>query len=263
MFWLAVRFVFIFATLGFIVGSEVNASEYERARWDAIHFKPAIDNAKDEQCLACHAEILSAKPREATPAGVKAANSKAWYQTLDTYVGGQEDFHVRHLQSPFAKEVMDLRCNTCHQGNDPREEAPQPEEKSPGFTLRKAVDVEKTCLMCHGQFPYELMTGLDSTWHIARKEIEVEDVKNGCVTCHTGKGAFRTVRHQVNFLKADAIEKLATEKSDTCFGCHGGRSWYRISYPYPRHPWPGMEKEIPEWAKGRPTESEARFLKKK
>ena len=32
-----------------------------------------------------------------------------------------------------------------------------------------------------------------------------------------------------------------------------------ISYPYPRHAWPGMPPEVPDWAKDRPTESEARF----
>jgi hypothetical protein len=44
-----------------------------------------------------------------------------------------------------------------------------------------------------------------------------------------------------------------------CYGCHGGRQWYRISFPYPRHSWAGMPEETPDWAKNRPTESEARF----
>ena len=35
--------------------------------------------------------------------------------------GEQETFHRRHLVTDYAREVMDLRCNTCHQGNDPRE----------------------------------------------------------------------------------------------------------------------------------------------
>ncbi|MEZ5478981.1 MAG: hypothetical protein R3E95_16325 [Thiolinea sp.] len=38
-----------------------------------------------------------------------------------------------------------------------------------------------------------------------------------------------------------------------------GRSWYRINYPYPRHPWPGGGP-APDWAKDRPTESDLRFL---
>jgi hypothetical protein len=81
--------------------------------------------------------------------------------------------------------------------------------------------------------------------------------QNNCMLCHA---TFRTNRHNVNYLKADAIEALAKEKEDVCFGCHGGRPWYRISYPYPRHAWPTMATVVPDWAKDRPTESEPRFL---
>ena len=56
-----------------------------------------------------------------------------------------------------------------------------------------------------------------------------------------------------------AIEQAATESADTCYGCHGGRSWYRISFPYPRHPWPGMPEDTPDWAKSRPTSSDPRY----
>ena len=77
------------------------------------------------------------------------------------------------------------------------------------------------------------------------------------LTCHA---AIRTNRHQVSYLKAEAIEAAGAKNADTCYGCHGGRSWYRISYPYPRHAWEGMAPEVPDWAKDRPTESEARFL---
>jgi hypothetical protein len=77
-----------------------------------------------------------------------------------------------------------------------------------------------------------------------------------CLTCHA---SIRTTRHQVNFLKPEAIEVAGQENGEVCYGCHGGRSWYRISYPYPRHAWDGMDKDTPDWAKGRPTESEARF----
>ena len=59
---------------------------------------------------------------------------------------------------------------------------------------------------------------------------------------------------------AAAIEAAGQQNADTCYGCHGGRQWYRISYKYPRHPWPGMPTDLPDWAKGRPTESDARFL---
>ena len=126
-----------------------------RATYDPIHFRPAIETARDEQCLACHREVLDDTVRETSPAGIKASTSKAWYQRLSTYAGDQDTFHRRHLMTPMAKELMNLSCNTCHQGNDPRDEAqgtsatgtPQTDD---GFTLRKAVNTEKTCLKCHG-----------------------------------------------------------------------------------------------------------------
>ena len=71
-----------------------------RRRWDPIHFKPAIDDATDEQCLACHQEILDRKVLEQSPAGVNASETLAWYQTLDTYKGAQDTFHRRHLVTP-------------------------------------------------------------------------------------------------------------------------------------------------------------------
>ena len=43
-----------------------------RATYDPIHFKPAIENASDEQCLACHREVLDDKVREKSPAGISA-----------------------------------------------------------------------------------------------------------------------------------------------------------------------------------------------
>ena len=79
---------------------------------------------------------------------------------------------------------------------------------------------------------------------------------NSCLTCHS---AIRTKRHQVTYLKPEAIEAAGQKNADVCYGCHGGRSWYRINYPYPRHAWEGMSPETPDWAKDRPTESEERF----
>jgi|GEM_PF-744713 len=231
-------------------------SNYDRARWHPIHFKPMVDNATNDQCLACHKEILQGKVKQASPAGVKAEDTLAWYQTLTSYEGEQETFHRRHLVTPLAKELMNLQCNTCHQGNDPREETPVTfNPDNTGFNLRKMVNVEETCLKCHGGFDYKIMTGLPGPWH------EVRDMMgNSCMACHM---AFRTHRHQVNYLRPDNIEKAGTKDSDTCYGCHGGRSWYMTNYPYPRHAWQGQapEKTPPEWAKDRPTESEARFLK--
>jgi hypothetical protein len=233
-------------------------TDYQQARWHKLHFKPAIDTATNEQCLACHQEILTGKVREVSPAGLKAANAEAWYQTLDTYSGGQETFHARHLTTPLAKQLMNLNCTFCHQGADPREKAPGSHAtgQAPGaFTLRKTVNPSETCLKCHGQFPNQNM-GIDP-WTTVREGMETPEAPNGCLTCHAEQ--FRTVRHQVSYLKADAIEALAKTSADVCYGCHGGRAWYRISYPYPRHPWPGMDATVPDWAKDRPTESDAKY----
>ena len=226
-----------------------------RSTYDPIHFKPAIETAKDEHCLACHREVLDDKVRETSPAGVKASTSKAWYQQLSTYTGEQDTFHRRHLLTGMAKELMNLSCTTCHQGNDPRDEAqgtsatgtPQTDN---GFTLRKVVNVETTCLKCHAPMNTAVM-GLPSPWPESK-----EMFGNSCLTCHA---AIRTNRHQVTYLKAEAIEAAGQKNADVCYGCHGGRSWYRMEYPYPRHPWEGMSPEVPDWAKDRPVVSEARF----
>lgn len=236
-------------------------TDYQRSAHHPIHFKPAIESATNEQCLSCHQEVLTRKVRSKSPAGVDAAQSIAWYQTLDTYEGEQDTFHTRHLTSPFAKEVMTLQCNFCHQGHDLREEAPSSSAtaQTSGFSLRKVVDPSATCLLCHGRFPAETM-GLekDQSWHQIRKDMETADAPNGCLTCHAEQ--FRTIRHRVNYLRADAIEALAKKgSSDSCYGCHGGRAWYRNSFAYPRNPWPGMDKEVPDWAKNRPTQSDARY----
>jgi hypothetical protein len=224
--------------------------DYHRAKWDPIHLKPAIDKATDEQCLECHQEIIERRVLERSPAGIKAADALAWYQTLDTYQGAQDTFHRRHVTDDYAQQVMDLKCNTCHQGNDLREEVPQwPGMSDQDFTLRKMVNPD-ICLRCHGQFDYKLMN-LAGPWP------ETGKLFGGtCLTCHA---SIRTNRHKVNFLKSEAIEQAALEDPDVCYGCHGGRAWYRIAYPFPRHAWEGMSEETPDWAKDRPTESEARF----
>ncbi len=228
--------------------------DYQRARFDPIHFKPQIDQATDAQCLACHREVLEPSVRAKSPAGVPTAGAKAWYQQLSVYDGEQDTFHRRHIETPLAKQLMNLRCNTCHQGQDVRDETPwssATSQRAGGFALRKQVQPETTCLKCHGQMNDQIM-GLPEPWPKSKATFQ-----DNCLLCHA---AIRTSRHQVNYLKAEAIEKAATEKGgDVCYGCHGGRAWYRIGYPYPRTPWEGMAPEEPDWAKGRPAASEERF----
>ena len=98
------------------------------------------------------------------------------------------------------------------------------------FTLRKQVNPETICLECHGQLPpYEVM-GLTGHWR------ETNDLfRNDCLPCHA---TTRTNRHNVNYLDAKAIEVAALAGKDDqtagdgCFGCHGGRAWYRIACPH-------------------------------
>ena len=230
--------------------------DYLRAVYSPLHFRPAIESAADAQCLACHREVLEDRVRPASPSGLKAENLRAGYQQTPTYAGEQDTFHRRHLVTPLAKRLMNLRCNACHLGHDPREEAQgaaadSVSQADAGFTLRKQVNPETTCLKCHGQFPWQLM-GLPGSW-----EEHKATFGDNCLTCHA---AIRTKRHEVTYLNAAAIEEAGKAGADACYGCHGGRAWYRIGYPYVRTPWPEMPAEVPEWAKDRPPRSEARFL---
>ncbi|MFO1034920.1 MAG: cytochrome c family protein [Hyphomicrobiales bacterium] len=217
----------------------LSGMDYQRARYHALHFKPAIDKASNEECLACHKEVLGTNVRDASPAGLANTASMAWYQTLATYDGAQATFHQRHMTTPYAQAVMNLKCTFCHQGNDPREEAPQmtvapadmtSNNGSEPFTLRKMVNPSETCLRCHGAMPDpEKIMGLPGKWPDIRKDMETADAPNGCLTCH-GE-TIRTNRHNVTYLNAATIEDLARESSDVCYGCHGGRQWYHISIP--------------------------------
>ena len=229
-------------------------ADYQRASLDPIHFKPLIESATDAQCLACHAEVLKPSVRATSPAGVPAATAKAWYQQTSLYTGEQDTFHRRHRETPLARQLMDLRCNTCHQGHDLRDKNPwssATSQRDGGFALRKRVQPETTCLKCHGQMDYAMM-GLPEPWPKSKTTFQ-----DNCLLCHS---AIRTGRHQVNYLKAEAIESAAAAQGgDVCYGCHGGRAWYRISYPYARTPWEGMAPEVPDWAKSRPTAPEERF----
>lgn len=228
--------------------------DHLRATYSELHFKPLAEAATDEQCLACHREVIEDRVRPTSPSGIKAAEAKAWYQTVSTYAGDQETFHRRHLVTPLARQLMNLRCNTCHQGHDPREEAPGSSANSAQNTndivLRKQVNPETNCLKCHGQMNWRIM-GLTGPWAESG-----QDMGNDCFVCHA---TIRTARHEVNYLNAAAIEEAGQGNADLCHGCHGGRAWYRISYPYPRHPWPNMPPQTPDWARDRPTASEPRF----
>ncbi|WP_052171823.1 c-type cytochrome [Paracoccus sanguinis] len=243
--------------------------DYQRARYHPIHFQPAIATSTDSECLACHKEILNHKVAVASPAGLRADSTIAWYQTLDTYMQDQQDFHWRHMESDFAKATMKLTCNFCHKGNDPREESPDmmpgrhafSSPVQPEFTNRKMVNPSETCLRCHGQMPDPVnIMGLGGPWPEVRADMEdptSDDptLANGCLSCHAE--TFRTNRHNVTYLNAASIEDLAQAGSDTCYGCHGGRAWFRTSYPYPRTAWPGMDTEtVPDWALGRQTRSD-------
>jgi len=245
--------------------AEIAGLDYERARFHPIHFPPQITEASNKECLVCHQEILDRKPLDASPAGVSAMDTIAWYQTLDTYAGDQASFHWRHLQSDLAQSVMNLDCTFCHKGNDPREESPDmmpsrayfSADATPEFTLRKMVNPSATCLMCHGAMPdVDEIMAIGAPWPEARLDFEDEETPNGCNSCHE---FIRTDRHNVTYLNAASIEELGQSGSDSCYGCHGGRQWYRISYPYPRHAYPDMDEEIPEWAADRPLLSDPAY----
>ena len=233
--------------------ASAGGADYQRARYDPIHFKPAIDKATNDQCLSCHQEVLKPSVRDTSPAGGKAADAKAWYQQTSTYQGAQDTFHRRHMETTYAKQVMTMKCTTCHTGNNPRDEAPNTSADTQGMSLklRKMADPEKTCLMCHGKMNWQVM-GLPGPWETSKAMFN-----NNCMTCHA---SIRTNRHAVNFLSAKAIEEAGKSNGDVCFGCHGGRAWYQKNFPYPRHPWPGATPQVPDWAKDRPTASDVRFL---
>lgn len=225
-------------------------NNHQKSVIDPIHNKPLIDKATNKQCLACHMEVINKQPRIASLAGVEAQKSLAWYQISSTYKGKQETFHRRHLITEYASKVMNLKCSTCHQGNDAREES---NVKVKGtFTIRKMVNPE-ICQMCHGAPTDIKVMGLPSPWEQSKSLFP-----GGCLTCHS---VIRTNRHNVNYLNAEAIENLAKENTEVCYGCHGGRQWYRIPYKYPRNTWENMPQEVPEWAKDRPTQSAERFTK--
>jgi nitrate/TMAO reductase-like tetraheme cytochrome c subunit len=245
---------FLVAAMGLAHAQTVPAhADYQRAIYDPIHFKPAIDKATNAQCLACHAEVLEPSVRNESIAGVKASQAKAWYQQVSTYQGEQDTFHRRHMSTAYAKQVMNLQCTTCHQGNDPRDEAPgtSASNQNHRLTLRKMASAEKTCLMCHGTMNYEIM-GLPGPWPQSKATFQ-----NNCLLCHA---AIRTNRHNVNYLNAAEIEKAGSKNADVCYGCHGARPWYRISFPFARNKWEGMALMCPTGPRTAPPHPRPAFL---
>lgn len=236
---------------------EKQIASHIKARMDALHFKPAIKTASNAQCLQCHQEILQRKPRDVTLAGVKTKNTLAWYQTVDTYQGEQDTFHRRHMRHLLAEPgaspvLMRLNCNTCHQGHNINKEVTSDVHRNYSQpAMSKEVD-PNTCLMCHGKFDYNTMPGVVGPWSVM-----AASYNNDCMMCHR---VFRTNAHDVNYLNKEVITQAGTANGEVCYGCHGGRSWYGIAYPYPRNTWLGMSPIIPEWAKNRPTTSQPRFL---
>ena len=60
----------IAGALVWVSSNGVAARDYEQARWDPIHFPPAIEAATNEQCLECHAEVVERRVLGVSPAGM-------------------------------------------------------------------------------------------------------------------------------------------------------------------------------------------------
>jgi hypothetical protein len=188
------------------------------ARRTPVHFPPLASRTDDSVCLACHWDQIFESPRVAAPAGLLREDAGAWYQELSTYAGRQESFHWRHYSGDYARDVLRLRCNTCHHGHDPLEQAAL-SESGETVALRKRVN-PMLCLKCHGRFPdHDPLITLP--WEEARRDFD-----GNCLVCHAADAARR---HQARFLARERIERRAAESSDVCYGCHGGRAWYRVS----------------------------------
>lgn len=191
-----------------------------KAQWNDVHFPPQVDQVPDQTCASCHRALLTQAVREASPAGLSRDDAAAWYQSLNTYAGPQLTFHERHLTAPYAREVLRMACRDCHRGHDPRERAVIPDSPERPLALRKRVH-PGICLRCHGQFPdHQPLLGND--WRAERADFD-----NDCRVCHA---ADRARRHTSPWLDAARIESLAIGNGDVCYGCHGGRAWYRVAY---------------------------------
>ena len=148
---------------------------------------------------------------------------------------------------------MNLRCHLPPGARSARGGAGIVATASPqattDFTLRKQVDVETTCLKCHGQMNTVIM-GLPGPWPESKAS-----VRNGCLTCH----AISARPPSGDLPECQRPSKRpGRNNADTCYGCHGGRAWYRIAYPIRATPGRHAGRRA-GLGKGQPTQSEARF----
>jgi hypothetical protein len=215
--------LFLFGAALLVVGGTSVAEvdpEYERHRrlWERSHFPPGEDSL-DGRCLGCHADVLEQAPRRAMPAGALPEGLLPPYQRLATYDGGQASFHWRHRRSSYAQSVMRMRCQSCHRGRDPRLPEVHRHEREFPVALRKRVH-PNLCVNCHGRFP-DHRAAFDGDWPAVRQRFD-----GNCLVCHEGDSARR---HHNPLLDREAVEAQARDSGDVCYGCHGGRAWYRVS----------------------------------
>lgn len=175
-------------------------------------------DSPDGRCRVCHGQLLVA-PRAESPAGLASDDAMAAYQRLTTYAGGQENFHWRHRDSPYARQMMRIQCQDCHPGRDPRQPALARDDPRHPRMLRKQVD-PVLCVNCHGRFP-DHRTAFAGNWMQARAAFA-----GNCLVCHAADAGRR---HASTLLAGAEIERQGAASGDVCYGCHGGRAWYAVS----------------------------------
>ena len=210
------------AVLLLVLGSAAGADSDPRSvrHWEILSRSAAIPegDSADGRCRACHGQLLVA-PRAESPAGLSSEIGKAPYQRLNTYAGGQENFHSRHRSGQYALQVMRFQCQDCHPGRDPRLPALFRDDPRHPQMLRKKVD-PVLCVNCHGRFP-DHRAAFVGPWEQARAYFD-----GNCMVCHAADVGRR---HASPLLVREAIERLGRNAGDVCYGCHGGRAWYAVS----------------------------------
>jgi hypothetical protein len=218
--WIAVFLILAISGYGLKAGADARQiAERERladeggkllrASYSPLHFKPAIDTATDAQCLACHKEVLEDKPRVASPAGVRAADSIAWYQRTSTYSGEQDSFPSPAPGDADGAGLDEPALHHLPSGPGPARgsagllgdgDAPDRSPASPcaSRSIRKPPASSATASFrprrswaCPARGPRSRTCSRTTAWR-----------------CHA---AIRTNRHQVSYLNADAIEAAARE----------------------------------------------------